>query len=202
MPDHLVVAERGAPAVVVVHDWYGLLPHVVTLCDFLAQAGLTAHAVDLYDGRATTDEAEAEQLMDRLDGTAARQRLAAAVRLLRGGDVMAPRISAVSYSMGGTLALDTARAGLFDAVVAYYATGSPQDAPLPCPVQLHLADVVDFDPPDLPQQFITATLLGGGAGEEHTYPGTRHSFANADVAAYDAGAAASAWQRTLVFLGA
>lgn len=184
------------------HDRYGLLPHVVALCESLAEAGLSALAVDLYDGRSTTDEAEADLLMDRLDGAGAREGLTSAVRHLRGAEVMAPRISAVSFSMGGMLVLDMARSGLFDAVVAYYATASPQDAPLPCPVQLHLADVVDFDPADLPQQFITATMLAGGSGEEHTYPGTQHSFANADSAYYDAGATAVAWQRTLAFIGA
>jgi carboxymethylenebutenolidase len=41
--------------VVVVHDWYGQLPHVRAIADELAAAGLAALAVDLYDGRTTTD---------------------------------------------------------------------------------------------------------------------------------------------------
>lgn len=202
MADHLAVAARGAPAVVVVHDWYGLLPHVRDVCEALAAAGLTAVAVDLYDGGSTTDEDEAAVLMDALDGAAARERLAGAVRDLRRADVLAPRVSALGYSMGGDLALSSATAGLFDAVVAYYATLPPERAPLPCPVQLHLAGAVDFEPPDLPQQFVDATLAVGGAAEAYTYPATAHSFANADVAYHDAGATASAWQRALAFLGA
>lgn len=201
MPDHVVLASRGAPAVVVVHDWYGLLPHVVTLCERLAAAGLSAHAVDLYDGRSTTDEHEAEQLMDALDGAAARQRLAAVVRDLRRGDVLAPRISAIGYSMGGQLALSAAASGLFDAVVAYDASLGPTDAPMPCPVQLHLAGVVDFEPADLPQQFVTAVLDSGGTAEAHVYEGTQHSFANADVPSFNPGATSTAQARTLQFLG-
>ena len=202
MPDYFAGAGAGAPAVVVVHDWYGLLPHVVRLCDTLAEAGLTALAVDLYDGRSTTDEAEAERLMDELDGAAARARLAAAVRDLRRAEVLAPRVSAIGFSMGGQLALGTAAMGLFDAVVAYYASLTPTEAAMPCPVQLHLAGVVDFDPPDLPQQFVAAVRAAGGTATAHEYPGTEHSFANADTAYYDPAATASAQAATLGFLGA
>ena len=56
MPDQegSYLAEPSGPGrggVLVVHDWYGLLPHVRTLCDELAAAGLVATAPDLYDGR-------------------------------------------------------------------------------------------------------------------------------------------------------
>ena len=139
MVDHLVLAGRGAPAVVVVHDRYGVLPHVMDTCAALAEAGLTAVAVDLYDGASTTDEDEAERLMDALDREVATHRLAAAVRDLRRAEVLAPRISALGYGMGGELALSAAAAGLFDAVVAYGASLGPGAAPLPCPVQLHPA---------------------------------------------------------------
>ena len=43
--------------VLVVHDWYGLLPHVRAACDELAAAGLVALALDLYDGRTATTAA-------------------------------------------------------------------------------------------------------------------------------------------------
>jgi carboxymethylenebutenolidase len=199
--DYLAAAGRGAPAVVVVHDWYGQLPHVRGLADDLAGAGVTALAVDLYDGASTTAEAEAQRLMDALDGTKARQRLIDAVKTLRSADHAAPRVSAVAFSMGGDLALSAAKAGLFDAVVGYYATALPDDAPLPCPVQLHLAETDDFEPPDLPQQFVAAVVRAGGTAEFHVYEGTQHSFANADAAYYDEAATAQAWYRTRGFLG-
>jgi dienelactone hydrolase len=49
MPDQegCYLAEPSGPGrggVLVVHDWYGLLPHVRTLCDELAAAGLVATA--------------------------------------------------------------------------------------------------------------------------------------------------------------
>src|SRR3712207_7468077 len=56
----LFPSRRSSDLVVVVHDWYGQLPHVRALCDDLASAGFTALAVDLYDGATAADEAEAE----------------------------------------------------------------------------------------------------------------------------------------------
>ena len=200
MRTYRAVAEVGAPAVVVVHDWYGLLPHVRGVCDRLAAAGVTALAVDLYGGRSTTDETQAEALMAALDGGAARQQIIAAVRDARRAGVLAPRVLGLGYSMGGQLVLDLARQGLFDAAVAYYASLGPDDVPMPCPLQLHLAGEVDFEPPDLPQQFTAAVRAAGGAAQDFTYAGTRHSFANADVSYADVRAAALAEQRTLAFL--
>lgn len=200
MGNYRNVPRPGLPGVVVVHDWYGLLPHVRTLCDDLAAAGFAAVAVDLYEGATTTDEAAAEQFLDALDGHQARARIADAVRDLRRRDVLAPRIGAVGFSMGGMLALDCAVLGLFDAVVAYDASLGSDAAPVPCPVLLHLAEVDDFEPPDLPQQFVAAVTQAGGTAECHQYEATVHSFANADVAYYDATAAAQAWDRTLGFL--
>lgn len=136
MPDHLVVARRGAPAVVVVHDRYGLLPEHSATVGALAEAGFTAVAVDLYDGRIATDGADAARLSDALDRVAALQRLAAAVRDLRRAEVLAPRIAAIGYGMGGTVTLEAAAMGLFDAVVVYGAS-APAPTPLPCPVLLH-----------------------------------------------------------------
>jgi carboxymethylenebutenolidase len=56
------LAEPDGPAaagVLVVHDWYGLLPHVRAACDELAAGGLAALAPDLYDGRAAADPEQA-----------------------------------------------------------------------------------------------------------------------------------------------
>ena len=202
MPGYLAAAGEGAPSVVVVHDWYGQFPHVRSLCDDLAGRGLSALAVDLYDGATTTDPAVAERLMHALDGAAAHAALADAVRTMRRSGVMASRVSAVGFSMGGQLTLSAAKRGLFDSAVAYYASLGGDDVPMPCPVQLHLAGVVDFEPPDLPQQFVEAVRAAGGSAQAHVYEGTDHSFANADVELYDAGAAAAAWNRTVDFLGA
>jgi carboxymethylenebutenolidase len=194
-----VAEPSGPPAggVLVVHDWYGRLPHVRQACDDLAEAGLLALAPDLYDGRTTT---EAERLMAALEDGRARARLADATDELRartGGR----RVGALGFSMGGTLVLQEATTGRFDAVAAYYAAllarGYP---PIRCPVLLHLAEVDDWEPPDLPERFAAELRAAGTEVETHTWPGAEHSFANPDVPLHAPGPAAEAWTITVGFL--
>ena len=147
-----------------VHDRYGVLPRVKDTCAALAEAGLTAVAVDLYAGASTTDEDEAKRLLDALDASAARLHLAAAVRDLRRADVLAPRISGLGYGLGGQLALSAAAAGLFDAVVAYGASLEPGAAPLPCPVQLYAS------PTPVAWQRAVQLLGGREPGPSHMEP--------------------------------
>src|SRR6185312_11021429 len=71
------------PPVLIIHDWFGLLPHVRLYCDRLAAAGFVAFAPDLYDGRAAMESAEAERLLAELNVVQARQRLDAAIGYLR-----------------------------------------------------------------------------------------------------------------------
>src|SRR4051794_35127076 len=65
-----VYATGGeGPCVVVLHEWWGLVPHIEDVCDRFAAAGFAAFAPDLYDGAvAPEDEPDrAEWLMAKLD---------------------------------------------------------------------------------------------------------------------------------------
>ena len=186
--------------VLVVHDWYGLLPHVRAACDELAAAGLVALAPDLYDGRTATDPAQAEALMEGLDQAAARARLDEAVATVRaragGGPVVV-----LGWSMGGSFALAQAATGTVDAAAIYYAAlGEDDAARTHCPVLLHLAEVDEFDPPELFTAFVDALRAAGTEVQVQVWPGTEHSFANGDVALHAPDAAAEAWAITVRFL--
>jgi carboxymethylenebutenolidase len=201
MPDYL--AEPSGPAtagVLVVHDWYGLLPHVRASCDELATAGLAALAPDLYDGRTTTDAGQAEALMEALDNDGARARLAAAAADLRERAGGGP-VGGLGFSMGGFLTLLQATTGAYDAVAVYYAAlDGERAAAIRCPVLLQLAEVEEFDPPEWFQGFVAALEAGGTEVHARTWPGTEHSFANRDVALYAPDQAAQAWAETVEFL--
>jgi carboxymethylenebutenolidase len=205
MPDDqgLYLAEPPAPArcgVVVVHDWYGRLPHVRAAADELAAAGLAAAAVDLYDGRTTTDPGQAETLAGQMDRAAAPTRLEEAVTTLRSRTDGGP-VGVLGWSLGGSYAVGLATRGGVDAAVFYYAAGDEDDAAkIHCPVLLHLAETDEFDPPELYQGFVDALRAAGTEVEVHTWPGTEHSFANRDVALHVPGAAAEAWSITVRFL--
>jgi len=191
----------SAAGVVVVHDWYGLHPHVLDYAEELGMAGFVVETVDLYGGSRTTDPARAEGLADELSGEAAVTAVSAAIGRLRAGG--APVVGAVGFSLGGNLVLRAAREREVDAVVAYYAARSTADAAATvCPVQLHLAETDDLEDPEDIAAYVAALEAAGTPVDTFTYPGTGHSFANTDVPAGDAGAADVARSRTIGFLHA
>ena len=197
------LAEPAGPAragVLVVHDWYGLLPHVRAACDELAAAGLVALAPDLYGGRTATDPEQAEKLADSLDSSAARVRVDDAAKTLR-ARVNGGPVGDLAWSLGGMFALLQATTGTIDAAAIYYAALDEDDAALiHCPVLLHLAEVDAFDPPEFFDQFVTTLRTAGTDVEVHTWPGTGHSFANRDVPLHAPDPAAEAWSITVGFL--
>jgi carboxymethylenebutenolidase len=205
MPDdqgfHL--AEPSGPpraGVVVVHDWYGQLPHVRAAADELAAAGLMAVAPDLYEGRTATDPEQAESLAGEMNRAAARGRLKEAVTMARARAGGGP-VGVLGWSLGGSYAIGLAGGGDVDAAVLYYAAGDADDAArLHCPVLLHLAETDEFDPPELYEGFVTALRAAGTEVEVHTWPGTEHSFANRDVALHAPDQATEAWSITVRFL--
>jgi carboxymethylenebutenolidase len=193
-------AGQAAAGVLVVHDWYGLLPHVRAACDDLAAAGLVALAVDLYGGHTATDPAQAEALADGMDRPAARTRVDEAVTTLRDRSGGGP-VGVLGWSLGGMYALVQATTGAIDAAAIYYAALDEEDAAkIQCPVLLHLAEVDEFDPPEFYDGFVTALRANGTEVAVHTWPGTEHSFANRDVALHAPDAAAKAWPITTGFL--
>jgi carboxymethylenebutenolidase len=199
---YLAEPSTPGPSVLVVHDWFGLLPHIRLYCDALAEVGFVAFAPDLYGGSVTTEPTEAERLLADLDITQARQRLDATIGFLRTQHAMGlHRVGAVGFSIGGWLALLTATTGTLDAVVAYYAIlNAGEFAPIPCPVLLNLAETDDWDPEDAPDRFVSALGAAGSTVEAHVYAGTEHSFANGDVAASEPRQSRKAWTATLDFL--
>ena len=204
MPDDqgFYLAEPSGPAragVVVIHDWYGQLPHVRAVADELAAAGLAALAVDLYDGRTTTDPGQAETLSGQMD-RAAPARLDDAAETLKARTDGGP-VGVLGWSLGGMWAVDLAARGDIAAAAICYAAGDEDDAAkLRCPVLLHLAETDEFDPPEFYDGFVNALRANGTEVEVHTWPGTEHSFANRDVALHAPEQAAEAWSVTVRFL--
>ena len=189
-----------AAGVLVVHDWYGRLPHVRAVCDELAAAGLVALAPDLYGGRPAANPEQAEALADALDRAAVPVRLDEALRALR-ARVDGEPVGVLGWSLGGMFALDRATGGDVGAAVSYYAFLEEEDATkLRCPVLLHLAETDEFDPPEYYQRFVATLRAAGTEVEVHTWPGTEHSFANRDVPLHAPEQAAEAWALTVGFL--
>lgn len=190
----------GEPLVVLAHDWYGRLPWLEPFAAALSSQGYRVVVPDFYNGVATVDAESAAGLRDDLDvGDALLiiDELIAEARLEG-----STKVGLIGFSLGGWFALLHAQGGEADAVVAYYATlGVDEDAIIPCPVLLHLAEHDEFEPSAEVDSFVARLEDHGTPVTQFTYLGTEHSFANASIAAtIDTRAAALAFARTASFL--
>lgn len=198
------VAEPEAVAagrVLVIHDAYGLLPHVRFLCDELAANGFVAVAPDLFAGATTRSDGEASRLLETLTATRAERLLEAAIAtygLLGHRD--GPD-AAVGFSIGAEFGFGLAARRRLHAIVTYY--GVPSDehrARITGPLLAHWAAEDRWDD-DLSPERLVDELRGRGVDVvSYTYAGTRHGFGNADIPAFDPEAAGLAWGRTIEFL--
>ena len=103
------------PAVIVVHEWYGLNEYAKRRARELAELGYVALAADIYgDGKSTTDPAEAGKLagLYRTDRPLLRARAQAALEVLRDHPLVdTDRIVCLGYCFGGMTSLELARSG-------------------------------------------------------------------------------------------
>jgi carboxymethylenebutenolidase len=101
-----IPASGSGPGVVVIQEWWGLVPHIESLCDRLAAEGYVALAPDHYRGVRTTEPDEAGKLMMGLNVAAAADDLAGAAEyLLTRDEVAGDAVGVVGFCMGGGLAL-------------------------------------------------------------------------------------------------
>lgn len=200
------LAEPGGagPGVLVVHDAWGLLPHVHRRCDQLASAGFVVFAPDLYQGLAAPNPPTPDgPLPPGPDPDRARRQLRATAAFLRSHPRTRPdRVGGVGFELGGWLALLLAAASDLDAVVTYDAALGPSGRyPIRCPTLGHFAAADGFDWPGQPQRFFADLRAGGTPTEHHVYRETRRPFANPQLPTHDPAADDLAWGRTTTFLG-
>ena len=102
-------AKGPFPAIIVIHEWWGLNDWVKEQASKLADQGYVALAVDLYRGKVATTQDEAHELMRGVPEDRAKQDLDAAFTYLKSqNNVRGERIGAIGWCMGGGYALDVA----------------------------------------------------------------------------------------------
>ena len=104
------------PAVLVVHEWWGLNDYARMRARMLAELGYTAFAVDMYGGGKTAlhpDDASKFSSALMKDFDTAKARFEAALDLLKRRPVVDPqKIAAIGYCFGGGIVLNMARQGV------------------------------------------------------------------------------------------
>jgi carboxymethylenebutenolidase len=205
---YLALPPSGSgPGLVVIQEWWGLVDHIVDVCDRFAQQGCVALAPDLYGGRTTHDSEEAGRLMQELPEDRAARDLGGAVDFLLGHEaVTGQRVGAVGFCMGGGFVVQLAaqQGDRIAAAVPFYGVlQSPVDvASIRAAVLGHYAETDDFAPPARALEMGQAIRDAGGRAAINVYGGTGHAFFNDEdlLGTYDADSAAIAWSRTLAFL--
>jgi carboxymethylenebutenolidase len=187
------------PAIVLLHEWWGLNDQICGAADRFARAGYNVIAPDLYGGAVANDAARASQLMAGLDiDEAVADMLPGAARRLtpRGG-----KSALVGFSLGGALsALAATRLVEFSAAVDFY--GLPADGvsgELLIPFQGHFAEQDDWCTADRVGDFEAAVGRAGRAAELHRYDAA-HAFCNERGASYDVRCAELSWDRMSKFI--
>ena len=202
-------SSGSGPAVLVIQEWWGLVPHIHDVVERLADDGFVAVAVDHYRGQQTTEPDEAGKLMLGLQlEQVAGDLTAAATWLLAQPEVSGTGVGVVGFCMGGGLALlaPTVSPVIRTAVAFYPATPWPDYAPNwaaysgRCAI-VHKAAEDEARMGAVINDIAAEIRAAGGQVEVYDYPGTDHAFFNDDrPEAYNEAAAELAWQRTVDFL--
>ncbi len=116
---YLVRPGNEKTGIIVLQEWWGLVPHIKDVAERFAALGFVALAPDLYHGKSTTDAEEATHLMKGLDWGRATQEIAGAVAHLRQAEGCT-RVGVVGFCMGGALAVIAATLPGVDAYAAFY----------------------------------------------------------------------------------
>ncbi|MBN3754882.1 dienelactone hydrolase family protein [Paraburkholderia sp. Tr-20389] len=209
---YLAAPEKteGAPAVVVIQEWWGLNDQIRGVADRLAAAGYFALVPDLYRGKSTVEEEEAHHLMDGLDfGDAASQDVRGAVQYLK---QRSGRVAVMGYCMGGALTfLTLCQSPEVSAGVVFY--GFPpleyiDASKIKAPVLAHWGTQDVFFAAATVDSLESKLREAKVDAEFHRYL-AHHAFANETAVGhsriagtqYDPVWSQMAWDRTLTFFG-
>jgi carboxymethylenebutenolidase len=199
---YLATPGAKGPAVVVIQEWWGLVPHIEDVVDRFAREGFVAIAPDLYHGKTTTSPDEARRLRMELDVERAEREIAGAGEYaLRRPECNSRKYGVVGFCVGGALAQHTAATeSNVGAAVSFYGgfkRVSTDWTNLAAPVLLIYAEMDKGVPPEQGRALEKNLKQMGKSVELVIYPGADHGFFNDTSAQHKPDVAADAWRRTL-----
>lgn len=201
------LAEASSPkgGLILIQEWWGLVPHIQEVADRFAAAGYVTLAPDFYDGVEADEPDEAQKLMLELQMSKASALINnAAAYLVARDDVTAP-VAAVGFCMGGGLALlggatcdDIGVAvGFYPAI--YWPDFDPDLTKYAGKTAVvHASEEDGGSGTDQLTKIAAAITAAGGSYTAYDYPGSKHAFFNDHrPEVYSAEASQLAWDRTL-----
>lgn len=213
-----VADPEPRPAVLIVHEWWGLNDYIRQRADQLAALGFVALAVDMYgNGRTASHPDEAGEFSSQVmeDWPTARASLEAAMAKLRENPAVdGDHIAAIGYCFGGGVVMNMALAGMpIEAAISFH--GSPTQAvdqpqPFAGIVQLHNGADDPLVKRDALKTMAAKLKRQGADIQVVNYPHATHGFTNPYATAvgeadnlplaYNAAADAASWQAALLAL--
>ena len=195
------------PAIVVIHEWWGLNDIVRAMAERLAGEGYIVLAVDLFGGEVANNPTDARQLMLSVveNPESASENIRQAYDFVN-ATAGAPRIGSLGWSFGGGWSLNTAM--LFpvdlDAAVIFYGQVTTDEDKLR-PIDVPILGLFGAEDPGISvesvREFEAALERLRKNHEIQIYPGAGHGFADPTGSHYNAAVADDAWRRTVEFLG-
>jgi len=212
--DDAVSGKR--PAILVVHEWWGMNDYVESRARQLAELGFVAFALDMYGtGRVTTHPDKASEWMKQTTSNVDfwRRRAQAGLDVLRSQAQTDPdRVAAIGYCFGGATVQQLAYSGAdIKGIVSFHGT------PIPPPDQdlsrvkakfLILHGAADpFTPPEKVQAYLAAMEATDIDWQMVFYGGAKHGYTNPDAdkyglapVSYNQRADRRSWQHMQLFL--
>lgn len=174
--------EGPFPALILIHEWNGLVDRVRQVADAFAEQGYVALAADLYRGRTGSNRDENMALVreTRGDMDAVIANLDAAQRFLRARADVTGKVGVMGWCFGGGIALSYALGGEHhDATAIFY--GSLVEDPaelarLDHAVYGTFAGMDQGIPPEQVERFAAALDSIGVDNDIHIYDAVNHGF--------------------------
>lgn len=209
------------PAVLVVHEWWGLNDFARKRARDLAELGYVALAIDMFgDGKTAMHPDDAGKFAGEVmkNKSVGEARFNAALDFIKGQQFVDPtRIAAIGYCFGGGVVLHMARQGTeLKGVVSFHgslATDTPaKEGAVKARVLVFNGEADKMIPPEQVTAFKEEMTKAGASFRYVGYPGVMHSFTNPDAdsyaarfklpLAYDRKADQNSWDETKKFLKA
>lgn len=198
--------EGPHPAVILIHEWWGLNDQIRGMADKFADEGYVALAVDLYNGQAATTPEEARTLATsvRENTQEAMANLTAATQYLTSLDsVDEERLASAGWCFGGQWSYEMAKNNMgVDASVMYYGRFNEEDdlEQMTAHIQGHFGEDDTGIPVDDVKAFRAKLQTLSGEHQIFIYENAGHAFMNEDSDSYREESAEKAWERTMDFL--
>lgn len=194
------------PALIVIHEWWGLKNWIKQNADDFAKRGYVSLAIDLYRGKSTDDPKVARELMMSVPGERAITDLKSAFNFLENKpDINKQKIGSIGWCMGGGYSLQAAlnENNLAACVINYGRTVTDEKElkKIKCPI---LGIFGEKDPnltPKVVKEFKDALNKAGKKNKIIDYKGVSHAFMNpGNKTGYSKQVSEKAWKEIYTFL--